>query len=129
MRRFRVPSITLGSALRGWRLRRLASRRGAAYLRSLTWNEFVHQARERIFNVPVVVLSLLVVMALVHVVNEFVLSTEQQEHFLELFAFWPVRYDLRILSQYSWTLGWGAAVWTFVTYAFIHGNLMHLGFN
>jgi membrane associated rhomboid family serine protease len=46
-----------------------------------------------------------------------------------LFAFWPVRYNLRILSQYPWTLGWGAAVWTFVTYAFIHGNLMHLGFN
>jgi membrane associated rhomboid family serine protease len=85
--------------------------------------------RERIFNVPVVVLSLLVAMGLVHAVGEFVLNAKQANAFLEMFAFVPARYDLRILHQFPWALGWGAAVWTFVTYAFIHGNLMHLGFN
>jgi membrane associated rhomboid family serine protease len=89
----------------------------------------VHPAREPIFNVPLVVLLLLAAMALVHAVNELVLSTEQTNAFLDMFAFVPARYDLRILRQYPWTLGWGAAVWTFVTYAFIHGSLMHLGFN
>jgi membrane associated rhomboid family serine protease len=108
---------------------RLATGHRTAYLRSLTWNDFVHQARERIFNVPAVVLSLLAVMGLVHAVNEFVLTTEQTNAFLDLFAFVPARYDLRILHQFPWTLGWGAAVWTFLTYAFIHGSLMHLGFN
>ena len=86
-------------------------------------------ARERLFNVPMVVLSLLAAMGLVQAVSEFVLNTEQVNAFLEMFAFVPARYDLRILHQFPWTLGWGAAVWTFVTYAFIHGNLMHLGFN
>jgi membrane associated rhomboid family serine protease len=87
----------------------------------------VQPARERIFNVPVVVLSLLAVMGLVHAVYEFVLSADQANEFLDLFAFVPYRYD--VLRQVPWTLGWGAAVWTFVTYAFIHGSFMHLGFN
>ena len=109
--------------------RRLATGHRTAYLRFLTWNDFVQPTRERIFNVPAVVLSLLAVMGLVHVVNEFVLSTEQANAFLDMFAFVPARYDLRILHQYPWTIGWGAAVWTFLTYAFIHGSFMHLGFN
>jgi membrane associated rhomboid family serine protease len=108
---------------------RLATGHRTAYLRSLTWNNFVPQARERIFNVPAVVLSLLAVMGLVHAVNEFVLTTEQTNAFLDMFAFVPARYDLHILHQFPWTIGWGAAVWTFLTYAFIHGSLMHLGFN
>jgi membrane associated rhomboid family serine protease len=109
--------------------RRLATGHRAAYLPTLTWNHFVQPTRERIFNVPVVVLSLLAFMGLVHAVSELVLNTEQANAFLDMFAFVPGRYDLRILRQFPWTLGWGAAVWTFVTYAFIHGSFMHLGFN
>src|SRR5262249_839757 len=85
--------------------------------------------RERIFNVPVVVLWLLAAMGLVHVLLTLVLAANQASNFLELFAFIPSRYNLRLLSELSWVRGWGAAVWTFLTYAFIHGNLMHLGFN
>jgi membrane associated rhomboid family serine protease len=109
--------------------RRLATGRRTAYLRFLTWKDFVQPARERIFNVPVVVLSLLAAMGIVHLVTEYVLNSEQANAFLDLFAFVPARYDLRILQQFPWTIGWGAATWTFVTYTFIHGNLMHLGFN
>jgi membrane associated rhomboid family serine protease len=36
---------------------------------------------------------------------------------------------LALLSHESFAFGWGAAVWTFVTYAFIHGSLVHLFFN
>ena len=108
---------------------RLATGHRAAYLPTLTWNYFVQPARERIFNVPVIVLLLLAAMGLVHAVGELVLNTEQANAFLDMFAFVPGRYDLRILRQFPWTLGWGAAVWTFVTYAFIHGSFMHLGFN
>jgi membrane associated rhomboid family serine protease len=89
----------------------------------------VQPAREPIFNVPVVVLSLLAVIGLVHALTELVLNSEQANAFLNMFAFTPARYDLGILRRYPWTLGWGAAVWTFATYAFIHGSVMHLGFN
>jgi membrane associated rhomboid family serine protease len=89
----------------------------------------VQPARERIFNVPMVVLSLLAAMGFIHGLITFVLSVEQSSDFLVLFAFIPARYDLKLLSELWWVPGWGAAVWTFLTYAFIHGNLMHLGFN
>jgi membrane associated rhomboid family serine protease len=88
-----------------------------------------HPPRERIFNVPVVVLSLLAAMGLVHALMTLVLSADQMSDFLVLFAFVPARYDLRLLSELWWVPGWGAAVWTFLTYAFLHGNLMHLTFN
>src|SRR5207245_2787476 len=38
-------------------------------------------------------------------------------------------YDASILAELSWPQGWGAAIWTFVTYAFIHADLNHLIFN
>jgi membrane associated rhomboid family serine protease len=88
-----------------------------------------HTPRERIFNVPVVVLSLLAAMGLIHALMTLVLSADQASDFLVLFAFIPARYDVKLLSELWWVPGWGAAVWTFLTYAFIHGNLMHLGFN
>jgi membrane associated rhomboid family serine protease len=88
-----------------------------------------HTPRERIFNVPVVVLSLLAAMGLVHALMTLALSADQATDFLVLFAFIPARYNLRLLSELWWASGWGAAVWTFLTYAFIHGNLMHLTFN
>jgi membrane associated rhomboid family serine protease len=88
-----------------------------------------HPTRERIFNVPVVVLLLLAAMGLVHALMTLVLSADQSSDFLVLFAFVPARYDLKLLSELWWVPGWGAAFWTFLTYAFIHGNLMHLGFN
>jgi membrane associated rhomboid family serine protease len=89
----------------------------------------VQPARERIFNVPMVVLSLLAAMGFIHGLMTFVLSVEQSSDFLVLFAFIPARYDVKLLSELWWVPGWGAAVWTFLTYAFIHGNFMHLGFN
>jgi len=89
----------------------------------------VQPTRERIFNVPVVVLSLLAAMGLVHAVYELVLTQAQATDFLILFSFIPARYDLQVLSQLWWVTGWGAAAWTFVTYAFMHGGLAHLFFN
>jgi membrane associated rhomboid family serine protease len=89
----------------------------------------VPPSRERVFNVPFVVLAFAAVMGLVHAVFTLVLTPEQTNEFLILFAFIPVRYDLQLLAAESWAQGWGAAVWTFVTYAFIHGSLTHLFFN
>lgn len=85
--------------------------------------------RERMLNVPAIVVALLVVLALVHVLLTYVLTQAQTTEFLLLFAFIPARYDASVLPDIVWPGGWAADVWTFVTYAFIHADLSHLTFN
>ena len=85
--------------------------------------------RERIFNVPIVVLAIVALLGVIHGVFVLVLTRQQATEFLLLFSFIPARYDAAVLAAESWARGWGAAVWTFVTYAFIHGDLNHLFFN
>jgi membrane associated rhomboid family serine protease len=81
------------------------------------------------FNVPIVVLAMVAILGLVHAVFVLILTREQATDFLLLFSFIPARYDAGVLAAESWAQGWGAAVWTFVTYAFIHADLNHLFFN
>jgi membrane associated rhomboid family serine protease len=57
------------------------------------------------------------------------LTREQTSQILLLFAFIPGRYEPDWLAIANWSVGWGAAIWSFVTYAFIHGDLNHLIFN
>src|SRR5947209_3875287 len=85
--------------------------------------------RERIFNVPVVVLVLLAILGLVHAYLVLALTAEQTTEFLLLFAFIPARYDATVMPDIVWPGGWAADAWTFVTYALIHGDLSHLIFN
>jgi membrane associated rhomboid family serine protease len=100
-----------------------------AYLRFPSVPELilVSPPRERVFNIPGVIVLMAAVMGLVHAVFTFVLTPAQTNYALVLFAFIPVRYQF--LAVEPWVTGWGAAVWTFVTYAFIHGGLNHLFFN
>ena len=88
-----------------------------------------HPAREQIFNVPPVVLALLAIMGLVHAVLVLMLNEEQTTEFLLLFAFIPARYDPGVLPGATWPGGFAANIWTFVSYAFLHGDLNHLFFN
>ena len=85
--------------------------------------------RERIFNVPSVVLVLTVLLGIVHGFSSLALTEEQRDEFLALFAFIPARYDPTAMPDIVWPGGWWADVWSFVTYALIHGNLTHLIFN
>src|SRR5215470_8930674 len=89
----------------------------------------VSPPRERVFNIPGIIVLMAAVMGLVHAVFTLILTPAQSTEFLILFAFIPARYNLALLAAESWARGWGAAVWTFVTYAFIHGGLNHLFFN
>src|ERR1700736_5866726 len=84
---------------------------------------------QRILHVPPVVLVLLVLLGLVHAFLYLVLTPEQTTEFLLLFAFIPARYDASVMPDIVWPGGWAADVWTFVTYALIHGDLTHLIFN
>jgi len=85
--------------------------------------------REPIFNIPTVIISLLAVMALIHVVHTMLLSPEQQREFLLTFAFIPARYDSSLMVGGALPGGGGAEVWTFITYALIHADWTHYGIN
>ena len=84
--------------------------------------------REPLLNVPTVVAVLMALFALIHVVREYALTENQDIEVLLQFAFVPARYDSSVLPG-GWPGGLGAQVWTFVTYAFLHANWMHLGVN
>src|SRR6476660_2632050 len=87
----------------------------------------VNNSREPILNVPAVVIFVLAVLVAVHVVRWLVLSDEADRIFLLTFAFIPVRYDAALDGVLPG--GAGAQIWTFVTYALIHADVTHLGFN
>ena len=85
--------------------------------------------REPIVNVPNVVVAVLAAFLAVHVVRTLLLSEEQDLQFLLMFAFIPVRYETALLLGGHLPGGLGAEIWTFVSYAFIHADWMHLGVN
>lgn len=86
-------------------------------------------ARERILNVPAVIVVLVVVFGVIHAVFSLVLDERQTNDALLLFAFIPARYDPNLSLGEPWPGGVAADVWTFVTYALLHGDLNHLLFN
>jgi membrane associated rhomboid family serine protease len=69
------------------------------------------------------------VFCVVHAVRELILTSQQDVEFLLLFAFIPARYTPEMLAVDTLPGGFGADVWTFVTYALIHGDLTHLAIN
>jgi membrane associated rhomboid family serine protease len=85
--------------------------------------------REPLFNVPNVVMAVLALLVLVHAVRTLLLTEETDVAFLLLFAFIPVRYETTLLLGGQFPGGWGAEIWTFVSYSLIHADLTHLGFN
>jgi membrane associated rhomboid family serine protease len=84
--------------------------------------------REPIFNLPPAVVATVTVLVLVHVVRVLLLTDEQDVDFVLAFGFIPARYgsDIAIGSLPG---GFAADLWTFFSYAFIHADWTHLGFN
>jgi membrane associated rhomboid family serine protease len=83
---------------------------------------------EPMLNVPPVVTALLAVFAAVHAVRAFLLSPRANFDILLLFSFIPARYDPAVVAQ-GVPGGLGSQIWTFVSYALIHGDVVHLGVN
>ena len=75
------------------------------------------------------IIAILAVFCIVHAVRVLTLSGDADIQFLLMFSFIPARYFPTVLAGGTIPGGWGAEVWTFVTYAFIHADLTHLGFN
>jgi membrane associated rhomboid family serine protease len=81
------------------------------------------------FNVPPVVIATVAVLLLVHALRMLVLTEEQDLHFVLAFAFIPARYNIDPAGAGALPGGFGADLWTFFTYAFLHADLLHIGLN
>jgi membrane associated rhomboid family serine protease len=68
-------------------------------------------------------------LVLVHVVRAFFLTDEEDVELILTFAFIPARYGADAGVTGALPGGFGADLWTFFSYAFLHADLMHLGLN
>jgi membrane associated rhomboid family serine protease len=84
---------------------------------------------EPMFNVPLVVIATVAVLVLVHLLRTYALTDEKDLQFLLAFAFIPARYSTDLAAAGPLPGGFGAELWTFFTYAFIHADFLHLGLN
>jgi membrane associated rhomboid family serine protease len=87
------------------------------------------RSSEPIFNVPAVVLSIIVMLVLIQAGSDWLLTYDANLNFLLYFAFIPARYDTSLLGTESFPGGLGAQIWTFLTYAFLHADFVHVGVN
>jgi membrane associated rhomboid family serine protease len=89
----------------------------------------VNQRSEPLFNVPPAVVATVVVLALIHALRMLILTNAEDVRFLLTFAFIPARYDMDLVPGGAFPGGYGAYLWTFFTYAFLHADLLHIGVN
>ncbi|QIB36375.1 rhomboid family intramembrane serine protease [Ancylobacter pratisalsi] len=94
----------------------------------LDTTQLSHQKGQPLLNVPTVITVLAVVMLAIQLVRDY-LDPDSAVEVLALFAFIPARYDPSVFAEGVLPGGWGADLWTFVTYAFLHGGWTHVGLN
>ena len=85
--------------------------------------------REPIFNIPGVIVAMLALLAVIHAARMLLLTASQDNEFLWLFAFDPLRYGAGPLPEGGLPGGFGAEIWTFVSYSLLHASWTHLGVN
>ena len=87
------------------------------------------QRSEPIFNVPPVVFATIAALLIVHAVRTLILTDAQDEWVFLTFAFIPARYDPAADYPRALYGGFGADLWSFFTYAFLHADWLHVGLN
>ncbi|GGD18862.1 rhomboid family intramembrane serine protease [Aureimonas glaciei] len=85
------------------------------------------RANPPIFNVPGVVLAALVVFIAIQAIRSFVLSVETDDWLITEFSFVAGCYAENCTAQFGRDAG--AQLWSPLTYAFLHGDWMHVGLN
>ena len=100
----------------------------AAYLDSVRCRR-VTKRSEPIFNLPPAVVATAAALIGIHALRALVLTEDQDAQFLLTFAFIPERYDIDLVAGGAFPGGFGADLWTFFTYAFLHADLLHIGLN
>ena len=81
-------------------------------------------AKEPFFRAPKVVLILIAILVAVHVA---ILLAGEDWRIWSLYAFSFI--PARISGDAPFPAIWGSQVWSFVTYGFLHADMMHLFFN
>jgi membrane associated rhomboid family serine protease len=84
---------------------------------------------EPFFNVPPVVVATVAVLVGIHLFRLFALTDAQDTQLLLTFAFIPARYGLHGTAGAPFPGGFGADLWTFFSYAFLHADFLHIGLN
>ncbi|MEH2509792.1 membrane associated rhomboid family serine protease [Nitrobacteraceae bacterium AZCC 1564] len=83
--------------------------------------------REPILTIPGAMTLLLVIMVGIHALRAM-LPLDVDEEVIWTFGFVPARYDTSVLAG-QFPGGFGAQIWTFLTYAFLHADITHIAFN
>jgi membrane associated rhomboid family serine protease len=83
---------------------------------------------EPIFNVPPVVVATIGVLVLIHALRMWALTDAEDLQVLLTLAFIPARYSGDGAGA-ALPGGFGADLWTFFSYAFLHADLLHIGLN
>jgi membrane associated rhomboid family serine protease len=89
--------------------------------------DLVTRTSEPLFDVPGVILAIIAICALVLAGQTYLLADDRS--FVFCFGFVPARYSGAALPAWACPSGTGAEVWSFVTYAFLHGNITHVAMN
>lgn len=84
--------------------------------------------REPIFNLPAAIVTIAVCFTVIHIAR-LLLSARSDLWVLLTFGFVPARFDSSFPYLDQMPGGIPADVWTFFTYALLHGSWMHLGVN
>jgi membrane associated rhomboid family serine protease len=86
--------------------------------------ELETSAKEPFFRAPKIVVILIALLAVIHLAIQLA-GPSWQVWSLYAFSFIPAR----ISGGAPFPAIWGSQVWSFLTYAFLHADLMHLFFN
>ena len=86
-------------------------------------------AAQPAFNLPPVIVWLGGIIVAIFILQNTVLPTTWNNWIIIHFAFWPVRYEPGLFATGLAPGGLAVDIWSFVTYAFLHGGIGHLAFN
>ncbi len=89
----------------------------------------MNAGREPIFNLPGALTAFIALLVVVHVVRAALLAPDVDQWVIWTFGFVPARFDPSVLMGARFPGGEGAKIWSFVSYALLHADLTHLGFN
>ena len=68
-------------------------------------------------------------MVLIHAARVWLMPPSLEREFILLFAFIPARYDPASALSEVLPGGFGAEIWSFISYALIHADILHIGLN
>lgn len=80
--------------------------------------------RQPVFNLPPAIIGFLALIIAVHAIRTLLLSEAADYWVIVTFAFIPGR--ITGVIAYDFPGGWAGEIWTFFTYALLHGNWTHL---